>query len=51
MLEPVGRNTAPAVTMSALQATQGGEDPVLMVLPADHMILDRHALHQAIKHR
>jgi len=48
LLEPVGRNTAPAVAMAALQASQTGNDPVLLVLPADHMVLDHQALHQAI---
>lgn len=39
LLEPVGRNTAPALTLAALAATaQGGEDPVLLVMPADHLI-------------
>ena len=36
LLEPVGRNTAPAVTLAALQARQGGADPVLIVTPSDH---------------
>lgn len=38
MLEPIGRNTAPAVAIAALQAMKGGADPVLLVLPADHVI-------------
>jgi mannose-1-phosphate guanylyltransferase/mannose-6-phosphate isomerase len=38
LLEPVGRNTAPAVTVAALQATAQGEDPLLLVLAADHVI-------------
>ena len=38
ILEPCGRNTAPAVAIAALQAMTGGADPVLLVLPADHMI-------------
>jgi mannose-1-phosphate guanylyltransferase / mannose-6-phosphate isomerase len=38
ILEPVGRNTAPAVAVAALQATRGGDDPSLLVLPADHYI-------------
>src|SRR5690606_37517721 len=33
VLEPVGRNTAPAIAAAALQATAGGDDPVLLVLP------------------
>ncbi|MEB3234165.1 MAG: mannose-1-phosphate guanylyltransferase/mannose-6-phosphate isomerase [Cyanobacteriota bacterium] len=40
LLEPVGRNTAPAVAVAALQATARGEDPLLLVLAADHVIAD-----------
>ncbi|WP_320676024.1 mannose-1-phosphate guanylyltransferase/mannose-6-phosphate isomerase [Prochlorococcus sp. MIT 1300] len=40
LLEPIGRNTAPAVTVAALQATERGEDPLLLVLAADHLIKD-----------
>jgi mannose-1-phosphate guanylyltransferase / mannose-6-phosphate isomerase len=40
LLEPVGRNTAPAVAVAALQATAGGADPLLLVLAADHVIQD-----------
>jgi len=49
MLEPVGRNTAPAVAMAALQATRDGSDPILLVLPADHLIRAREPLQQAIE--
>jgi mannose-1-phosphate guanylyltransferase/mannose-6-phosphate isomerase len=41
ILEPVGRNTAPAIALAALQAlqnAQGDEDPILLVLAADHLI-------------
>ena len=38
ILEPVGRNTAPAVALAALQATRNGADPILLVLAADHVI-------------
>lgn len=38
LLEPRGRNTAPALTLAALAATAGGADPVLLVMPADHTI-------------
>lgn len=38
ILEPVGRNTAPAVAVAALHATALGEDPLLLILPADHVI-------------
>jgi hypothetical protein len=36
ILEPVGRRTAPALTLAALSAMEGGEDPILVVTPADH---------------
>jgi mannose-1-phosphate guanylyltransferase/mannose-6-phosphate isomerase len=48
LLEPVGRNTAPAVALAALQATAQGDDPLLLVLPADHAIRDADALRTAI---
>ena len=48
VLEPVGRNTAPAVAIAALQAIKGGADPVLLVLPADHVIKDLAAFHSAV---
>ena len=38
VLEPAGRNTAPALTLAALFAVQEGRDPVLVVMPADHVI-------------
>ena len=38
ILEPVGRNTAPAIALAALQATAKGDDPLLLVLAADHVI-------------
>jgi len=46
LLEPMGRNTAPALTLAALQALEGaaaGADPVLVVTPADHVIPDEAA--------
>ena len=43
VLEPVGRNTAPALTLSALAATANDQDPILLVMPADHAILDLEA--------
>lgn len=48
MLEPMGRNTAPAIALAALHATLDGKDPILLVLAADHLIADRAAFHQAI---
>lgn len=38
LLEPVGRNTAPAIALAALYASRSGGDPVLLVLAADHLI-------------
>ena len=40
ILEPCGRNTAPAVAIAALYGKAQGNDPVLLVLPADHLIQD-----------
>ena len=40
LLEPVGRNTAPAMTLAALWARREGDDPVLVVMPADHVIAE-----------
>ncbi|WP_146910512.1 mannose-1-phosphate guanylyltransferase/mannose-6-phosphate isomerase [Arenimonas daejeonensis] len=40
LLEPVGRNTAPAIAVAALQAQANGGDPLLLVLPSDHVIRD-----------
>ncbi len=48
LLEPVGRNTAPAIAAAALQSIREYGDTVLLVLPADHHIEDIDALHQAI---
>jgi mannose-1-phosphate guanylyltransferase/mannose-6-phosphate isomerase len=52
MLEPLARNTAPAIALAALRALQQHSDPILVVLPADHLIQDdtmfREALERAI---
>ncbi|MEB3208829.1 MAG: mannose-1-phosphate guanylyltransferase/mannose-6-phosphate isomerase [Synechococcus sp.] len=48
LLEPVGRNTAPAVAVAALQATAQGDDPLLLVLAADHAIRNAAAFRDAI---
>ena len=48
LLEPVGRNTAPAVALAALLAQQDHADPYLLVLPADHVIQDEAKFVQAI---
>jgi mannose-1-phosphate guanylyltransferase len=49
LLEPVGRNTAPAIALAALHATANGDDPLLLVLAADHVIRDQSAFHDSIK--
>ena len=48
ILEPVGRNTAPAVAVSAEFAAGLDNDAVLLVLPADHVIQNTQAFHAAI---
>lgn len=40
LFEPTGRNTAPAIALAAAYLTQGGADPIMVVLPADHIIKD-----------
>lgn len=49
ILEPVGRDTAPALAIAALQALASGDDPTLLVLAADHVIKDISAFHKAIE--
>lgn len=49
LLETVGRNTAPAIAVAALDALSKGEDPLLLVLAADHFIENIPSFHNAIK--
>ncbi|MBY0574893.1 MAG: mannose-1-phosphate guanylyltransferase/mannose-6-phosphate isomerase [Undibacterium sp.] len=49
LLEPIGRNTAPAVTLAAMEAMRNGIDSVLLIMPADHNIADTEAFHRAIE--
>lgn len=49
MLEPMGRNTAPAVAVAAFHSMKDKQDPVLLILPADHIIRDVPAFHQALE--
>lgn len=49
LLEPAGRNTAPAVTLAALQATADGADPILVVTPADQTVTDAAAYTDALR--
>lgn len=48
VLEPQGRNTAPALTLAALAARRDGADPVLLVMPADHVIVDVQAFQAVV---
>ena len=50
ILEPAGRNTAPAIALAAFEAVKYGEDPILLILAADHVVLDKEAFQQSIKH-
>jgi mannose-1-phosphate guanylyltransferase/mannose-6-phosphate isomerase len=49
ILEPVGRNTAPALTLAALAARENGADPVLVVSPADQTVIDQAAFTRALR--
>jgi len=49
VLEPTARNTAPALTLAALEAESVAGDPVLLVMPADHIILDNAAFQLAVR--
>ncbi len=49
VLEPVGRNTAPAVAVAALHAQAAGNDPILLVLPSDHVIADIAGFQAAVR--
>ena len=49
LLEPLARNTAPAIAAAALEATRDGADPLLLVLPSDHVIADAEAFRAAVR--
>ena len=49
VLEPLGRNTAPALTIAARAAMKKGADPVLLVMPADHVIVDKQAFQAVVR--
>ncbi|WP_115719130.1 mannose-1-phosphate guanylyltransferase/mannose-6-phosphate isomerase [Gallaecimonas mangrovi] len=49
LLEPHGRNTAPAIALAALQASATQEDPLLLVLASDHAISDTKAFEAAVQ--
>ncbi len=49
ILEPEGRNTAPAIALAAFAAAIDDPDEVLLVMPADHVVLDGAAFKQAVE--
>lgn len=49
LLEPVARNTAPAIAVAAIEAMRDGTDPLLLVLPSDHVIADVAAFQNALR--
>ncbi len=49
ILEPAGRNTAPAVAVAAMSAIEQAADPVMLVLPADHLIRNKKAFHVTVE--
>ena len=51
MLEPVGRNSAPAIAAAAVLVAEDDPDAVLWLLAADHVIADTAALHAQPRHR
>jgi len=48
ILEPIGRNTAPALTLAALQALDDAEDAILVVMPSDHALSNPEGLEPAL---
>ncbi|QTA81587.1 Mannose-1-phosphate guanylyltransferase/mannose-6-phosphate [Desulfonema limicola] len=48
ILEPVGRNTAPAVAVAALKTLDASQDSLILILPADHFIKNTRVFHQAL---
>lgn len=49
ILEPCGRNTAPALTLAAFAAQANDEEPILVIMPADHVIQDEAAFCRAVQ--
>ena len=49
ILEPIGKNTAPAIALAALKSIKDNKDAILLVLSADHLIQDVDKFHQAIE--
>lgn len=49
ILEPAARNTAPAIAISAFSSIKNGADPLLLVMPSDHLIKDEMQFSESIK--
>lgn len=49
ILEPVGRNTAPAIALAAFEAIESGDDPILLILAADHVVTNNSAFQLSIQ--
>jgi mannose-1-phosphate guanylyltransferase/mannose-6-phosphate isomerase len=49
LLEPEGRNTAPAICLAALEVARADPDGLLLVLPSDHLLEDREGFHAAVR--
>ena len=49
LLEPIGKNTAPAIELAALKLLNANQDPIMLVLPADHTISDIGTFHKSLK--
>lgn len=50
LLEPVGRNTAPAIALAALQVQHSDPDGLMLVLPSDHVVQDNRSFLEAVQH-
>lgn len=48
ILEPCGRNTAPAAAVAALASSRNGDDPLMLILPSDHVVSDEEAFRNAV---
>ena len=48
ILEPIGRNTAPAIAVAALHAVESQQDPILLILPSDHLLSDEAGFRDAV---
>ena len=49
ILEPIGRNTAPAITVAALNAVESGNDDLILVMPSDHIIQDEEGFIRSVQ--